>query len=253
VPDETIKVFVGGTDEHEIAFNVLAHSIYSRTTREVEVVRLDRVGITAPVPVNPKNRQVTTFSFARFFIPEALGFTGRGVYLDSDMVVLSDIGELWDTPFLENSLVQMCPGWQSAVMLIDGRVGWKIDELVARLDRGELGYKSLVNVVALGHASNSLDGRWNHTDHLEPDTKLLHYTAMDTQPWLFRGHPLGHVWETELRSAIAAGMVTRDELARSVQAGYVRPSLMAIVDEEPPYDDAAFIFPHRARRKAVAK
>lgn len=36
---------------------------------------------------------------------------------------------------------------------------------------------------------------WNHEDRLYKNTKLLHFTDIDRQPWRQDGHPLQDVWE----------------------------------------------------------
>lgn len=246
---DPIHVFIGGTREHEIPTAVLAHSILARTSREVVIRPLHLESVPIPVPVDPANRQVTTFSFQRFIIPEALGFTGRGIYLDSDMLVFGDIGELWDTPFPPGSLVQMCPGWQSAVMLIDAAVGWKISELVARLDAGTLSYKNMVNVKALGQSTDSLDWSWNCMDNYPDGCRLLHFTHMDSQPWLTARHELGRAWEAAFVAAFRDGMVTAENVHDAIRLQWVRPSLAGLIGEEAPYDDSAFVFPHRRRKR----
>ena len=39
----------------------------------------------------------TGFSFSRFRIPQLCNWTGRGIYLDADMLVFTDIARLWQT------------------------------------------------------------------------------------------------------------------------------------------------------------
>ncbi|MET0311294.1 MAG: hypothetical protein ABW051_04535, partial [Burkholderiaceae bacterium] len=74
------------------------------------------------------------------------------------------------------------------------------------------------------------DAGWNSLERYEPGrTHLLHYTDMDTQPWVSTRNPLGHLWVECLRRALDAGFISREELAREVAAGHVRPSLVAEV------------------------
>ena len=44
-----------------------------------------------------KYLNATEFSLYRFLIPELCGHVGKAIWLDSDMVCLADIGELFDT------------------------------------------------------------------------------------------------------------------------------------------------------------
>lgn len=250
MPDDVIKVFVGCSEVEWLPFQVLAHSIISRTERPCEVIPLYEVNIPIPVPRDPAQRPVTNFSFQRFLIPQALGAKGRGIYLDSDMICRGDIGELWDHPFPADSHVQMCPCWSSACMLIDAeKTGWRIDGLVSLINTGALTYNKLMKVTPLGNCTPSLPQVWNAMDRPGPmDTtngKILHYTNMDTQPWLKRGHINGALWSNELLAAIAAGWITREDVLSEIQRGHVRPSLALTVGEEQPYEDTQFVFPHR--------
>lgn len=249
---DPVRVFIGGTAEHDLPTAVLTHSILKHARRDVEIRLLTDTGINVPVPKDPHNRQVTSFSFQRFLIPEAINFEGRGIYLDSDMVVFRDIGELWDCPFPNGSLVQMCPGWQSAVMLIDGRCGWKISELVQRLDRGELTYRNMVNVKALGHSTDSLPALWNCMDHMPEGCRLLHFTHMSSQPWLNSKHELGRVWEAALVDAMKDGAVSPEMVRDAIRLQFARPSLAILMEEEPPYEDVHFVPPHLRRKLGSA-
>lgn len=253
--DDVIKVFIGASETEWLAAQVLKHSILSRTKRPCEVTLLCDVDIPIPVPRDPKQRAVTNFSFQRFLIPQALGYTGKGIYLDSDMICRGDIGELWDIPFPAGMHVQMCPCWSSACMLIDSRCGWSIAGLISLIDTGVMTYNKLMKVTPLGECSASLPQVWNAMDRPGPmdvaNGKILHYTNMDTQPWLRRGHINGALWSSELLAAIAASGVSRDDVLEEIKAGHVRPSLALTVGEEQPYEDSQFVLPHHRPKVSV--
>lgn len=254
--DDVIKVFVGCSEVEWLPTQVLAHSILARTKRPCEVIPLCDVDIQIPVPRDPKQRPVTNFSFQRFLIPQALGAQGRGIYLDSDMICRGDIGELWDHPFPAGSHVQMCPCWSSACMLIDAeKTGWRIEGLVALIDSKAFSYNQVMKVRPLGNCTDSLKQVWNAMDRPGPmdvaNGKILHYTNMDTQPWLKRGHVNGALWSSELLAAIDDGYITRDDVLSEISRGHVRPSLALTVGEEQPYEDAQFVMPHH-RPKVTA-
>lgn len=255
VRTDVIKVFVGASEVEWLPAQVLAHSIYRRTKRDVEVVSLCDVNIPIPMPKDPTQRPVTNFSFQRFLIPQALGYQGKGIYLDSDMICRGDIGELWDHPFAEGMHVQMCPCWSSACMLIDSKCGWSIAGLVSLIDTRVMTYNKLMKVVPLGECVASLPQVWNAMDRPGPmdveHGKILHYTNMDTQPWLKRGHVNGALWSSELLDAIAQGWITREDVLEQIRKGHVRPSLALTVGEEQPYDDSQFVLPHHRRKAAV--
>lgn len=252
---EEIYVGVGASEQEWLPFQVLKHSILSRTSRNVVVEPLYAAAafIKVPMPRDPKQRPVTAFSFQRFLLPEICSFVGKSIYLDSDQIVRGDIGELWDTPFPFGAKCLNTGGWQSAVMLIDNAATqWRIAEFVDRLDSGEWSYGAMMNLKYPQFGLQpGLDPLWNVIDRPDPqkmDTKranLLHYTDMGLQPWLNCSHPHGALWSTELLNAIAAGAITVDDVLREINAGHVRPSLALLIGEEPVYADHEFIPPHK--------
>lgn len=255
---EPIRVFVGCGTEHLLAFDVLKFSIECRTQSDVEVVPLLEVEKTIPVPEPHKSRAPTAFSYQRFLIPEACEFEGKGIYLDSDQLVLHDIADLWNTPFPEGANVLTTGGWQSAVMLIDCEsTHWQIDDLCRRMDAGEFTYNKLSNLRGkFANVNGALDPYWNTVDRkgagvtYDPArTKLYHYTDMGTQPWLKAGHPHGVLWEDELAEALKQGVLRSRDVMQAIRNRHVRPSLSWIVGAEPPYPDHEFVFPDVVRRR----
>lgn len=246
---ETIRVFVGGGREHWLPTKVLEHSILQNTSRPVEVTPLLDCGVPMPDLKTP-----TSFSLQRFMIPEALGFTGQGIYLDSDMVVKGDIGDVWDSPYPNGAQVETCHDWQSAVMLIDARIGWKVEELAAKVRAGDWKYHHLsaLKVFPKGTVANCLPRGWNCLDKPCEVCHLLHYTGMRTQPWLFDAHPYGSVWTNALMECLRTGWVTREDVLEEIERRHVRPSLALLIGEEQPYEDAQFVFPDDARKAALA-
>jgi hypothetical protein len=140
----------------------------------------------------------TDFSCFRYAIPEVAGFRGRALYLDSDMLVLGDLRELAEVDMSHPWMIT--PG-SSSVALIDcawfadkdwwprltemKQSGWNKSHYLGLLERhGAFG--------ALSRHWNCLDGEGFHPER----TKLVHFTALETQPWLpyperirYRAHP----------------------------------------------------------------
>lgn len=260
---ETVKVFVGGGIEHWLPTQVLRSSILRRTSRSVEVAPLREVEQRITIPPERQRKAPTSFSFQRFLIPEACQFQGKGIYVDSDQVVLADIGGLWDTPFPEGAQVLTTGGWQSAVMLIDcAAARWEINDLCKRLDGAPpytkaIPYNKLSSLKFMKESQvvGALDPRWNCMDELPKngDPFLVHYTAMRTQPWLKKGHPLNDLWITELLRTIEARHLSEDDVVREVEQGNVRPSLLEVIGRRPSLSDDTFEFPDdRRKRKGAA-
>jgi hypothetical protein len=238
--ESPVRVFVATQEPQMLSVRVLEYSIRKHASLTVEVVPMHRAGIDVPMPSDVKNRPRTPFSFQRFLIPELAGHRGRAIYLDSDMQVFRDIRELWTLPFQGASLLAARePGDtgrkpQFSVMLLDCEaLPWRIDEIVAALDRGELSYESLMYEMKVAPSIRAdIDPSWNSLERYEAGvTGLLHYTDMGTQPWVYARHPFGYLWTRDLFEAIDGGVIERAMVEEHVQKGYVRPSLLYQVDQ----------------------
>jgi hypothetical protein len=167
------------------------------------------------------------------------GFAGRAIYLDSDMLVFSDIAALWRMPMPVPVRAVLARPWrlrrpQLSVMLLDcARLDWRIDELTRCLDRGELNYRSIMDGVFLGSdLAQDLPPGWNDLERFSAgDTALLHFTDMSRQPWLDGSNWLAPLWCQALIEAVDAGAIAVDEVAAEVAAGRVRPSLLRQVQQ----------------------
>jgi hypothetical protein len=238
--ESPIRIFVGSEEPQMLAVKVLEHSIRRHASMAVEVVPLHAAGIAAPVPKDPRNKPRKPFSFHRFAIPKLCGGRGRAIYIDSDMQVFADIRELWTLPFDGADLLAARePGAtgrrpQFSVMLLDcaALAHWSPEAAVAALDSGALSYEKLMYDMALaGNVRAGIDPAWNSLERFVPgETRLVHYTDMDRQPWVARRNPLNPLWVRGLLDAVADGWVTRDEVADHVARGWVRPSLLLQVD-----------------------
>jgi hypothetical protein len=131
------------------------------------------------------------------------------------------------------------PGRQLSVMMLDcANLTWRIDEIIDQLDAGRLTYEQLMFEMALLPAEGVRDGLpegWNHLEHfVEGETKLLHYTAIPTQPWKSEDNPNRELWEDAFVRACRAGYVDADLVARHAKAGHVRDSLLPLVPPRVP-------------------
>jgi len=208
---------------------------------------------TIAMPQAANNRPRTPFSFQRFLIPELCVYQGRAIYLDADMQVFADISALWNWPLDGCDLQTVAEARdgrrsQFSVMLLDcERLAWNIDEIVGALDAGELDYPGLMYKMRVANKiGRAISPTWNSLERFQSGkTCLLHYTDMNTQPWISVSNPLGHLWVKCLRQAVADDFISRAELEAEVIAGHVRPSLMAQLDSE---IDSGFKLPKTIRR-----
>lgn len=251
--ESPVRVYVGSQEAQLLAVKVLEFSIRQHTTADVEVFPLHQARVEFPTPKDLRNRPRTPFSFQRFYIPALRGYQGRAIYLDSDMQVFHDILELWNLPFDGADLLAARePGDsgrrpQFSVMLLDCRkLRWRLPEIVAALDRGELTYETLMYDMAVARKIRAaIDPAWNSLErYLEGETRLLHYTDMPTQPWVSLENRNGSLWVRALLQAVASGFISREYVAHHVSEGFVRPTLLYQLDHGLERSDR---LPQRAR------
>ena len=92
-----MKVFVGYDTREDIAYQVCKHSIETKSTladvRPLKQQELRDAGwYTRPVD----KLASTEFTFTRFLIPELTNFEGWALFMDCDMILTTDIKELFD-------------------------------------------------------------------------------------------------------------------------------------------------------------
>lgn len=82
------RVFVGYDPRQPIAYNVLQDSLHRHAKDRVQVEPL----ILAKLPIT--RRGLTEFTYSRFLVPWLCGYEGAAIFMDADIVVTGDIGEL---------------------------------------------------------------------------------------------------------------------------------------------------------------
>lgn len=260
---EAVRIFVAASADEWLPAKVLEFSIRERASREVQFASIASFGRSIPQPLHRRNQPRTPFSFQRFLIPELCAYRGRAIYLDADMQAFADIADVWGLPMNDNDLLTVAGSGaaraeQNSVMLLDcERLAWRIEDIVEALNDGRYSYEHLLHGMCVAeHIARTIPSGWNSLERYDAaDTRLLHYTDMNTQPWVITTHPLGHLWVACLRRALDSGFITRDDVQREVAAGRVRPSLLKQIDL--PIDDSqalpkslrqldqAFVAPYR--------
>lgn len=232
--ESPIRVYVATMEEQMISVKVLEYSIRKHASMTAEVIPMHKSHIEIPQPKSPSNWPRTPFSFQRFIIPKMAGYKGRAIYLDSDMQVFADIRELWEYDMADNDLLSVKSDSkdnrrpQYSVMLLNcNKLKWDISEIVASLDTGKLTYKKLMYKMDVASKQEALiPAAWNSLEkYVNDKTKLVHYTDMNTQPWIYAKHPFGHIWVRDLLEAIDNGFINHQLILDHVKKGWVRPSL----------------------------
>lgn len=249
-----IRVYVATTEVQMLAVKVLEYSIRKHASMSVEVFPMHLGAVDIPRPKHEKNWPRTPFSFQRFIIPQLAGYKGRAIYLDSDMQVFKDIKHLWMLPFNDAQILTVREPEitgrrpQYSVMVLDcEHLDWNIQEIVSKLDDGQLNYESLMYEMAVAKIIKAdIEHEWNCLERYnENSTALLHYTDMSTQPWVSTDNPLGYLWFRDLFEAIDDGFISVEDVKHHVDQGYVRPSLWYQVEHR---IDDSLLLPKAAKQ-----
>lgn len=238
-----VRVFVGTDRAQMLGVKILEYSIKKYASLSVTVEPIDDAGI--PVPSNPANRSRTGFSFSRYKIPELCGYRGRGIYMDADMQVFSDILDLWARPF-EGAHVMYAEGPASqgrapqySVLLLDcAQLDWDVRKIVRGFDEHKYEYADLMQrmcILAPERKRAGLPFEWNSLEHYEAGvTKLIHYTDMPTQPWISHSNKNGHLFYDACREAIAEGFLDPAYVYEELELGHISPEFPGWIGLPPP-------------------
>jgi hypothetical protein len=177
-----MKVFIGSEPSQERPERALVKSIRQTSPgADIVVMRAGDAGWTG----FPKT--ATGFTLFRWCIPELMGFQGFAIYLDSDMLVLRDISELYDYR-QPGRWVQHNSTQGDCVSVIDCSAmpqDWpSIDEI-------KRSNKNILRAKLEAIIDRSIPDDWNCCDRYDPNAGLIHFTSIATQPWTAGGvnHP----------------------------------------------------------------
>ena len=218
-----MKVFVGWDSREDIAYQVCKHSILSKQP-DAEVI---------PLKQNELREQglywrdvdklaSTEFTFTRFLIPELAHYQGWALFMDCDMILTTDIKELFDQA--DDKYAVMCVQHDYTPregLKMDGkqqtsypRKNWSSVMLVnCGHPSNAVLHKELVNDAEISGAYlhrfswlkdeeiGELDHTWNYLVGVYDDIdvpKLIHYT--EGGPWFenYRNCEFHQLWKDEL-------------------------------------------------------
>ncbi len=91
-----IRVFVGFDEKEVVSYNVLQHSIHSRSTSPVSITQVRLKQLQGIFHRERHPLQSTDFSFSRFLVPYLCNYEGWAIFMDCDMLFLDDITKLWN-------------------------------------------------------------------------------------------------------------------------------------------------------------
>lgn len=208
-------IFIGWDSRYPEPALVAAHSFKIRSTVPLDIRFLDLRHLRDCYNFHPlaDEKATTEFTRSRFLVPYLCGYQGHAIFVDNDVVCLSDIAELvstckWGGPALQvvkhdhqvdDGSIKMYGAVQtsyprknwSSFMLMDcaqlacWSKGMVEREPPSRLHR----FEDVPDELIAG-----LDRGWNDLDHVGLNTKIVHYTSGG--PWYPQYHDCMHaeVW-----------------------------------------------------------
>ena len=90
-----IRIFIGYDEGEKIAFHILSESIRRLSSEPVSIIPLDLNTIRNYFKRDKQSNQSTEFAFSRFMVPYLSNYEGWSIFMDCDMMVRTDINELW--------------------------------------------------------------------------------------------------------------------------------------------------------------
>lgn len=254
--DLPVRVFIGSGEASVLERKTLIHSLKKHTSRDLDIYvfngthnsieRNDEAPVLANMPLWIKYRNYTEFSNYRFLIPEICGYRGRAIFLDSDMVCLSDIGEFFDQPMNGCNFLAKAEAyrgnqcWGMSQILFDcSACRFDLEQIFRQMDAGDFSNAALHQMqpeFLKKHPFKigAYDDHWNVFDRYDAETKLIHYTNLGTQPWKFPGHPCEALWFQYFNEARKAGAITVQDISKTLSRAYARQDILRPVNTSAP-------------------
>jgi len=175
----------------------------------------------------------TMFSFARHMVPEICGFKGDAIYVDSDMLIFESMEQIMEIDMGQATVLGVQGSHQNAVQRMDcaALLKWTIGFLLRSNHSGNDLQRNAH--LPKGAFQRRIPKGWNDLERRTPNTKLLHYTQMPTQPWVKPGHLHGDVWFEHLAEACASGFIGRGTVEEEIRTQDVRTTWPAAMYPQP--------------------
>lgn len=204
-----VRIFIGSESAQGRAERILVWSI--EQTRDPG--RVYEIFLMKELSGFDRRRWLTGFTNYRFAIPEFSGNFGKAIYNDVDQVYLTDPGELFDHDLQEHGFLTIARN-DTSVMVMDCQKMapiWSLE--AAKFQKKNDLLQCALDVPGLW---GQLEPEWNARDeeYRAGQSKVLHYTALHTQPWqpfpqefVYQRSPEGDVWFNLEQSANQSGFL----------------------------------------------
>ena len=214
-----VRIFVGTETAHARAERIFVWSI--DVVRDPS--RTYEIYLMKELTGFDRRRWLTGFTNYRFAIPHFAGGSGRAIFNDVDQIYLTDPGELFDYDLHDHGFLSIAPN-DSSVMIMDctkmANV-WSLD--AAKFERKN---RLLQRALDIPNLWGKLEPEWNARDeeYRQGHSKVLHYTALHTQPWhpfpkqfIYQNSREGDVWNKLEEQANRAGYQLFSRTQPSIQ------------------------------------
>lgn len=214
---QPIPIFIGYDPREAVAYHVCANSIIRHSSRPVAIVplALNLFQNYTEVHTDGSNH----FIYTRFLVPYLMNYSGHAIFLDGDMVVRSDIVDLWnlrdpdkDVQVIKHDYKTKMPvkylgaknenyprkNWSSVIIWNCGSLSNRIldPEYITKSSGAQLHRFQWLSDNKIGE----LPKEWNwlpdeYGEH--SGAKLLHYTLGTPCFYDFADTPMGNEWHKE--------------------------------------------------------
>lgn len=191
-----IRIFIGQDSRFPIPAFVLAYSIrkYTSIPIQINLLRLEKLDFNYKI----NEHGSTEFTYSRFLIPYLCNYKGIALFMDNDMLCLTDIVNLFNYDMNNCALrvvkhdykpttstkmygTKQIPyrrkNWSSLMLMNCFRLKLWTKEYVENT--------SGMNLHQFNHIPDNqidnIESTWNDLDHVDKFTKILHYTTGG--PW----------------------------------------------------------------------
>jgi len=192
-----VNIYIGYDNKHPVPAMVLWHSLVKNCNKSLKIYFLNINKLKFNRPIDPK--QSTEFTYTRFLVPLLSNFSGKSLFIDSDMLCLSDITELLDTKtdqfwlacvkqnHIPKSNIKMGSilqeayprkNWSSLIIFNNCHFTKWTKEYVESASGATLHRFLDVPDEKIGEIAPE----WNSLDLYNHDTKIIHYTSGG--PWI---------------------------------------------------------------------
>lgn len=212
------RVFIGYDKRQPVAYNVLQHSIWRRSSKPVAIspIKLDTLPFT--------RTGLTEFTFSRYLVPWLCDYEGWALFLDSDMLVMDDITELFDMADESKSVMVVQNAqrfeWPSLMLFNNAKCKLLDPDYVSK-------YSSPQDFAWARDGVGSLPKEWNHCVGYDPPgpAKLAHYTQGIPLWFETSNCEYGKEWMDELKDMERA-CLWKEIMASSVHAKPVLENML---------------------------